>query len=1489
MFCGNCGTKTEDGALFCPNCGARLGAPAPAQETIQQVTEQAAVPVQEAVQPAVEQVAAPVQEAVQPVVEQAAPVQEAVQPVVEQVAAPVQEAVQPVVEQVAAPVQEAVQPVVEQVAAPVQEAVQPVVEQAAAPVQEAVQPVVEQVAAPVQEAVQPAVEQAAAPVQGAAQQFPGSGQPMQEQAFNGMPMPGAAPAAPAAPVKKKKGKAGLIAGITAAAVVAGGAGVGYFGFHDKITRTMMGDAGYASMLTKAALNPGGNESEKNKAMNTVVSMAADSGMAAMMSTNTANSGSSESYEAAFDPGNPGSLPQAASDPRVKNMTANLFKGGDYREFLKELFSAVPENSTVTTTSGITVETGSMISGMTEGVVGDIIKKINELKFGSSMSNGATDRLAFTLSDKDGALATVEAYIEESGDVVLALPGISERTVRVQKSDIEKALGISEENKSQDSAEPLDLSFDEKEADRIRTEVVKILFASYDTAEIKFTDNVTYTLGEGEFRQEVKGTEVSVTLTAQQLKDVLGKVKEFLRDDAYLIGYAKDKFDIAEEDYKNLFKGDINVGAGLTLRHLADVHNNLLASSFTLTPDEGKDHLDIKVIGKETASLAVSYTDKEGKSASVLLLNSSKDGGKNGTVLLSVKADSLDAEFGVKVDYSNVGKAKWLEKEIPVGSYTIKLADPDRFVDSIKKLSGGGREEPDVYNEGMSNTFVKPVMVADEQSSAGGIDPEKLINELKKAEISFGSAVTGDTCTMDFSLSVGDIGKISTNMTAVKSGDTFTAPDKSKDIDLDSDADKKALTDDLTKWAQDAVKRLGLESLLGGMGGSSVNTVSSEKQKHYAAYDEYGSASYANTCAEKIYNGLNDTVAKTVASGLDSGVIRLYYKNGELNVLDDAGVPGINYTDSSFDSVYAEVIFDVRVSDTIAGVAVILTDDPYDLPAKTPDIFSFVDNVFPWDDYSNEIGEYIAGTYPVLYYGEPHTTSLIAKQRTVDELNDIAEDISTAVTRKLGSSGKLAAPDDRTEGGLTYVIGSDGDGRWSAWNDAEDSVLGAFAAGFTDMVGTYIVSPDRSDLTAVIYFYDGKFVGTLVFGGSTGLEPGDDTLPTAEDFAGGSYFGWYALDENDFVPTPGYTINPDGAAVHVGSYCAATQSELKWSDDNGSNFGGASDGISGTWQVVDQYGDFLVDDIVPSEVDMTAVIDDSSEPGTLGLTATGDVFRTYYFNKSVYFDGEYDIYRSLMDAEEENEPVGILWPESNGTMVICFINGEDQYTYYIINRGGDVSAGGTSDMSGTPKENPEIADITGRWTKADDPDAVTFAVSSNGIMTIETSLGYCFVNPKADGFDLYDDDMNIIGEMRYSEENDSVVVIDYGADNEETLFIRAGAPYTVDYMGDWVLYSVNGTTMEDIAKRNNRKVEDITSYMTISEYDIILSNAEGRQILIISAYDDAYFVENPGDNLMETGKYDDSEETITVTQTELKADGTVDESSASTVLVFKRSL
>ena len=181
MFCGNCGSKVEDGVRFCPTCGAAL----------------AAVP---GTAPAAEQTPS-------------APVTEAVQQPVEQAPAAQSQYIQP--EQPSAPY---VQPAQAQFTQPEQPA-QP------APYAQPAQPQYTQPEQPAQPApyAQPAQPQFTQPEQ-PAQQFGAPSQPAQPAQF-GQPDQFAQPVQPA-PKKKKKGKAGLIAGLTAGAVVLGGAGVG---------------------------------------------------------------------------------------------------------------------------------------------------------------------------------------------------------------------------------------------------------------------------------------------------------------------------------------------------------------------------------------------------------------------------------------------------------------------------------------------------------------------------------------------------------------------------------------------------------------------------------------------------------------------------------------------------------------------------------------------------------------------------------------------------------------------------------------------------------------------------------------------------------------------------------------------------------------------------------------------------------------------------------------------------------------------------------------------------------------------------------------------------------------------------------------------------------------------------------------------------------------------------------------------------------------
>ena len=963
MFCGNCGSKIEDGAKFCAACGTPTG-----------ITEQTAAPVVEPVRQTVEQTAAPVVEPVQQTVEQtAAPVVEPVRQTVEQAAAPVVEPVRQTVEQAAAPVVEPVRQTVEQTAAPVVEPVQQTVEQAAAPVVEPVRQTVEQAAAPVVEPVQQTFEQ---PVQSVQQTFT---QPVQPAFGNTQP---------AAPVKpKKKGKGGLIAGLTAAAVVIGGAGVGYFGFHNKITKLVMGDIKYAQMIERSALSElESTESNTEKAVSGISEPAVNA-VSLLKTTNT-------------DPDSEGS-----------NGIDRLLMFMD-PDSMGSMFENLPDNTELTVKSNLNIEPGSVFAFLNDESVKSILDAVNNLTFVQSATNSETDFVRLGIMTKDGTEGSVQIYRQDDG-ILLTFPGISEQKIYVSEEDIKNA-------RSQSGIETTgSKKIDPDELKRVVSEIKDIYADSFETAEITYTDSASYenniVSGDGtEISVSVKGMEVKTYFDSEHLQAMCDKVMEKLGSDAYLTEYFTKTFGFTADEYKKFFEKKEDSGKldmTLTVSHIVDVHNNVLSTSYNLSSSDSKNSICADY-AKSGNNSFVSTAVKSGDGNDFTLnIGKNEPTQKEATELIQLVSGAnggIDLMF--KCSCHNMEEKQFLGRKIRTGQYSFAAADPDKFGETLKKLlSSMDRPEPDYpidYNEGVSvgggtagisgSDSIYGLMSADSAQIAGN---DSIINELKKLTVSADISLENDTYTTVMTVSAGDIGKITDTTSMTRADKTESMPDTSGAIRLgDSAENAEALVSDAFDWLGNFAGRLdGGEGLISQAASSLAegyreSREAAEKNKkylqHYSAYTEW-SIYDASSYAYQINDGLREAVVAAMENGVDSGTVKLYFKGGKAQILDDGGVTGINYENEELDSVYAEVFFAKGVWDFCAvGTNVVFTDDPADIPDGLPTIYNFIDNVYP-DATINDgyLGEYVVGFSSYFIEGTPTTTEIPSPEPGDEPVND----------------------------------------------------------------------------------------------------------------------------------------------------------------------------------------------------------------------------------------------------------------------------------------------------------------------------------------------------------------------------------------------------------------------------------------------------------------------------------------------------------------------
>ncbi|MBQ9483206.1 MAG: zinc-ribbon domain-containing protein [Ruminiclostridium sp.] len=1377
MFCGNCGSKIEDGAKFCANCGAPVAVaeiPAPAVETVQQEVAETPTPSVEAVQ--------------QEVAETPTPVAETVQQAVADTPTPSVEAVQQTVAETPAP------------AAPIEplQPEQPVQNISPAPY---VQP--EAPAQPVMPA-QPAM-QTATPVQ---------------------------------PVKKKKSKAPLIAGLTAGAVLIGGGAVGYFFFHDDITRLIMGPKEYAKMIDKNYLGSVETLDPTSKRYAGYMLNSIDNAVYSLTKTS-------------ISAGDLSSAEKAASE------LANNSLGYADPTWLFAALDMFPEGSTVTIDSNLEVKLGSVFAMLDGDTTKAITDAISNFTITERFSNGDADMMSFGIKNKEGKSGSVDIYMKDGG-LLISFTGISDKKIYIPKEDFDAA-------KSKAGTISADrVKLDINEFERIKNEIVNIYYAAYDTAEITYTDNTewvqTATGGAGELTASAKGNNVHIVFTSEQVKNMMKSAMELFATDEYLTSYFTTTFNMTAEQYKKMFDAESltkSINFSLTVDHIVDVHNNVLASGYSLVSDSDKGEMSLKTISTGKSEAAVFNYIVGGGPASINFeiksVSENKTNNDGNAVFVITPDMNKDISFVLDCEYTGKDTKKFLDRDVIVGKYVIKLSDPDKFIDNIGKLFGGGVSSN-------SNSDVVALTMA-EENKPNPFSTEAMMTELKKFAITIESSVEGDVLNTSFGISAGDIGSVAINTRTEKKDEAAAMPDTTGAAKIDDTDALSGIGADATKWVMDFAKGLdgGNGFISAAIDGLLRNAEKDQKYKqHYAAYTEsskYDADDYAyditDLLDEQIKNKIESTNEKNV-----SGVIKLYFDDGKAEIIDNGGINDLSVGDSKLDSVYAEVFYDSRISNGTTGVAVVLTDNKNDLPDALPTIDNFAQGVYPWGENKGYIGDYVVGVSPYLYDGELDPNAVIAESPDLDTLNGYAKDFANALLGYLETPGNISGRTESDEEELIIAFMSN---KYTGWYDiggyagSQASETGGLKRDFVDGVKETLqkYSDEHSgmpDLHAVFYFRQELLAGVMV------SEAGkvyyiDSGLPTADDYFDGSFAGW-ADSDGDGAPNPGYITDYHGDITPIGTYSMFSDSTLKEGTERHR--------YDSKWKVTAINGQTIADIAEKSGR--------SEEELAIYITIEGE----YVYLASASTEGE--ILPLLLTEHEDYEDkkaIGLYNEESKTTEGFIVF---DSYTKArLIDTISDlkydlelISDGNT--VTGNVTEDDYYDPMWGKWTDG----SKTVAIDSNWILTDVTQMYsskfyFIFLNSEDENtLKLCNiEDQEQIGLLSYDEENDTLTIED--TDGSVTTYKRVEEAPQYAYFDVWTVDTYAGEP------ETEQLVFEIGAYSAgyyeesgYFFYDIF----DTKETTFKIVFDSSYFLDctydKASDKITGVLRFDDTDETYELT-------------------------
>lgn len=1192
-------------------------------------------------------------------------------------------------------------------------------------------------------------------------------------------------------VPKKKKKAGLIAGITAAAVVAGGAGVGYFGFRDSITHAFLGDAGYAQMIDTGA-------------------------MKALRGRLPASNGKMSSAAVT------GTVAYLADRPEDKSGTGSIMGGtskmlGSLLRAPVTAAEAIPDGSALTSEYGIQLQTGSLFpENETTKFVCEMLNGINAR---TKLVNGTdTDSFGIQLFDESGDLGGITSYSADG--YFVEFPGITEKTVSITKEDLENLAGQSMPPNGRPA------KMDEEQALRIVKELAKIYYASYKQAGIEYSDNTERLVSVKDAKVNIVGcTYVTITWSSSQLKAMLNDMIAFLREDEYLIGYAKDSMGLSEDDYKARMKDiDDDFDAALSIGHIADKDGKALTTDIKLSVEKTKSSIEIKSstegsntvitadlnIGKKDyndkdytmtlhAGIGIARRDEtDGKAYLLLSRYDNRDNGDG-----SGSGKGTDTVF--ECDYEGFGKAEWLGYKLPVGTFRIKLAEPDAFVNMIKESN--------------------PYLFKDDNG-----DAVKYLDELKKLGITIESRIGGDTADAYLTISAGDIGNVTFDCTSTLSEETVTMPDTSNAIRL---SDKETVSEklsglggDFNQWLIKLLSRsdYAKEHLIPLLDGSyreqydtyhpeldgeslvnNLNSAASELSGHMEAALKIYDDPFVSRPDDKSVMLMFATDGKGVPceldgmSGFNSGIIdeikermALYAERGEI------------YNDLYF----AYYFFDGEY----VGTCVLDANNNHTsfTDAGLPTAGDFANGFFGgWCDanagkqmpepgyFINKSGELsYAGTYCVstnselMYRAGGEDVSGIPDE--VTDLNEHAKGLSAAAE---SASRLYSAPiikqTDSADVMLVFIADDSGRAKEQVIYDGyEQKTCDYFDEEYIkdikDYIGVSLASgvDEHKGLFFNYHYHNGKYVGTTVL--RMGAKPfaflNDPGLPTASDFENGYFSGWCGTAGGTDTHTPGCFINKDGTLSYAGTYCTATQSELVYKDA-GDFINSGTIEFEGIWAAKNVVGDIV--EPVDSFLGMNGVDATSDGIGGELLTEIYSDHLLVNFNGSgdlqgkrfyvlYYYNEEYNsIVGYLYETEEaknKQDIYGVMYGESTDLYIYDYKSGVTMRFEKVA----DIAAGGIGDLvDGDKVDLTGIENIAGAWSgmyrgeNGDEEYPVGAEIFTDGTLkiTAKGDIGKYSLRSEYGVFYVYDDSSRV-GKITHDVMKDTISVTDL--DSNETV-------------------------------------------------------------------------------------------------------------------------
>ena len=1254
-------------------------------------------------------------------------------------------------------------PVITEEATATTEAIQP--EEAPAP--EAIQPE----EAPAPEAIQP--EEAPAPeaVQSEEAPAPEAVQPeVNASSVNNDPMDFTPlVAAPIEPPKKKKSKRGLVIGLSAAAaVLISGAAVGYFCFHDDITRLVMGEEKYSRMIEERSYSDYiGMKSMGDNKLDEFISGQIDT---AAMSVNASDDVSSFSDFS--------SIGIALSEK--KEEFANSLNG----------------NNTLSFDASGEIHIGDEIIDFVNQLadedirINDYLDFFNSLKFSGSVTVGDVSEIVMNIAAESGSFLTYDIFADKDGNVVGALPELSEKYYRpvIEEKD--------EEKEDKKELNP----FGEAEAKRLREKLTEIYLKYFEKGEISVEKD--YELSNGDI--VIKGTAIISEFDSALINNFMTEVNDFLYNDEYVRGYCKGTLGKSEEEYKALFESE-EIKGSYTVINLVDKHNNVIGKKIEITNDEKEEKYEIEYLKGEKEQVVLA---KNGD-FKVIARNTQTDD-KNGKVNFKayIKNNDYPTAQVLSLDliYSDMEKTEVFGQDITTGSVTLKIAEDDTYINGLLGTlstlgSIYGNNVPGL--NGGNDEVTDKLMASAENDPKQGLTTliQSVVNALAKTELNATLKKEGEGLYMEYSISFGELLSIKTSVTATALMKNPEMPEESKIVDItENDKEEQAA---LNKALLQRAKELAEKDKYFGkiVNPNDINDKIKELEKeenfkkNYADYSEYRSRSAANRYADEIYDITNSYITEFLRNnGAQSGgVIKLYFdKDGKVEVIDSADFDNtdfINIFDNAAQSCYAEITLDWKHLAGM-GVTAVLTDDKNNIPTAFPKWYNYQDKVYDWEDEEGFIGYFVAGTSPALEEGVSTAEGdYINLDKDIKTLEGYAKTVGRFTENYLKAGDYTVTP---LNDYVSLVLEKNAAG-WQTvtayqgiWEDKVTEVMDeSFLALYLDALNENSAISAITDEVRIELFFDNIEDDTIkkpwfVGVGVNFVKDNDKFVqygkPQCEDYING-YYSWTGKEYLWADAESGYYLGSGGVVVPLGTYSATSGDALIPNNLYPGDYVLGKDivstydelqydplGINGLWTLTKIDGMYLADyaeekgyNISDLYVNLITYNNTIEIENAVGYT----IYYTVYGNGGFTVelpDGKESTY--YYDSEKDILTCYDIAPDGN-TALFEYTEGYNPINNLVLSQGSF-----------------DISSVAGTWTLTKiggvsyggEYDEYTIVVENDGRVTVCGDSGYNAVSTDT-GFRIYIDGINYpIWELNYDRNTDTLTDSTNG-ENEIYLFER----------------------------------------------------------------------------------------------------------------------